>query len=143
MRNTHAHTISGLLAKRSEILGEVQDLNTRLAEVSNDLAALDRVLDTLGYDGDLAAMEPPRVRVSIFCRNELRTLILQVMREQARPLGTGEIARMVAEAGGANSSDPRLLAGIIKSVGHGLKALKVKGIVTAHKDGARRLVWTQ
>ncbi len=141
MRNTHTHTISGLLAKRSECLGEFQDIKARMATVSNDLAAIDRVLVALDYDGDLAAMEPPRARISIFCRNELRTLILQVLRDRNHPLSTRELAGLVAEAGGANASDPRLLAGIIKSVGHALKVLKARKIVSSFKNANRQLVW--
>lgn len=52
---TYEHTISGLLAKRVEMFHEAERIRDRLAEIRNDVAALDRVLHTLGYSGNLDA----------------------------------------------------------------------------------------
>ena len=48
-------TINGLLRKREELLRENIDLRERMA---NDIEAIDRVLDTFGYQGELV----PRLR---------------------------------------------------------------------------------
>ncbi|CAO4139423.1 hypothetical protein [Methylorubrum aminovorans] len=45
--DTFEHTISGLLTKRADLFGEAQKLRDRLAEIKNDVAALDRVLGSL------------------------------------------------------------------------------------------------
>ena len=51
---TFEHTISGLLTKRADLLGEAETIRNRMAEIKNDISALDRVLTgTLGYTGDL------------------------------------------------------------------------------------------
>jgi len=52
------HTISGLLAKRAELFNEAERIRDRLAEIKNDVGAIDRVLGTLGYQGDLDAAMP-------------------------------------------------------------------------------------
>jgi hypothetical protein len=52
---TFEHTITGLLAKRADLFEEALGLRDRLAEIKNGVTALDRVLGTLGYKGDLEA----------------------------------------------------------------------------------------
>lgn len=68
---TYEHTISGLLSKRADLFNEAVRLRDRLAEIRNDVAALDRVLGTLGYVGDLDAQMPRHKREVIFGRGEL------------------------------------------------------------------------
>ena len=41
---TYEHTIFGLLSKRREMLTEAERLRDRMAEIRNDLQALDRTL---------------------------------------------------------------------------------------------------
>ena len=53
MAEPYRNTISGLIRKRSELMGEAQRLREELAHVGNDIEALDRTLISLGYDGDL------------------------------------------------------------------------------------------
>ena len=50
---TYQHTINGLLQKRSEMMEELAVIRERMAAFSNDVEALDRVLERLGYDGDI------------------------------------------------------------------------------------------
>ena len=60
--DTYEHTISGLLTKRADLFGEAERIRDRLAEIKNDVAAIDRVLGTLGYTGDLDAAMPRQKR---------------------------------------------------------------------------------
>jgi len=64
-------TISGLLKKRADLFNEAERIRDRLAEIKNDIGALDRVLGTLGYTGDLDAQMPRQKREVIFGRGEL------------------------------------------------------------------------
>jgi hypothetical protein len=59
---TFEHTIAGLLKKRAELFNEAERAKDRLAEIRNDIAALDRVLLTLGYDGNLDSIMPRQKR---------------------------------------------------------------------------------
>ncbi|MGI3900316.1 MAG: hypothetical protein ACRYGP_20890 [Janthinobacterium lividum] len=60
-----------MLTKRADLFGEAERLRGRLAEIKNDVAAMDRVLGTLGYTGDLDAAMPRQKREVIFGRGEL------------------------------------------------------------------------
>ncbi|MCB1392959.1 hypothetical protein [Nitrobacter sp.] len=44
---TYEHTISGLLKKRADLFNEAERIRDRMAEIKNDIGALDRVLGTL------------------------------------------------------------------------------------------------
>ena len=58
-------TIHGLLRKRAELMDAIASQRNQVSASMNDLNALDRVLTTLGYDGerDLAR---PRNKVAMF-----------------------------------------------------------------------------
>lgn len=64
--DTFEHTITGLLAKRANLFGEAERIRDRMAEIKNDIGAIDRVLGTLGYTGDLDAAMPRQKREVIF-----------------------------------------------------------------------------
>jgi hypothetical protein len=46
----YANTISGLLRRRAELMADAREMRERMAVVGNDIAALDRTLETLGAD---------------------------------------------------------------------------------------------
>jgi hypothetical protein len=69
--STYEHTITGLLGKRAELFGEAERIRDRLAEIKNDIGAIDRTLSTLGYQGDLDATMPRQKRDVVFGRGEL------------------------------------------------------------------------
>jgi hypothetical protein len=51
--STYANTISGLLKRRAKLMADARELRKRMAVVGNDIAALDRTLETLGYQGEM------------------------------------------------------------------------------------------
>jgi hypothetical protein len=53
--DTFEHTITGLLAKRAKLFNDAERIRDRLAEIKNDIGAIDRTLGVLGYTGDLDA----------------------------------------------------------------------------------------
>jgi hypothetical protein len=65
MGKPYANTMSGLLKKRGELMGQAQTLRESLASVGNDIEALDRTLIALGYDGDLKAVESENLKERI------------------------------------------------------------------------------
>ena len=47
----YSHTVNGLLQKRADLFNEAERLRDRLAEIKNDISAIDRTLSVLGYKG--------------------------------------------------------------------------------------------
>ncbi|WP_165420747.1 hypothetical protein [Rhizobium ruizarguesonis] len=73
---TFEHTISGLLTKRADLFNEAERIRDRLAEIKNDIGAMDRTLNVLDYAGDLDAAMPRQKREVIFGRGELSKAIM-------------------------------------------------------------------
>jgi hypothetical protein len=126
---TFEHTITGLLAKRVDLFNEALGLRDRLAEIKNDVAALDRVLGTLGYKGDLEAHMPRQKREALFGRGDLRRTILDELRNALRPLTTREIAEAAAREVGQDPNDKAMLRDIGRRVSSALCILKDHGTI--------------
>ena len=86
-----ATLINGLFAKRSELVNLNAELRERIAVVANDIDALERVLDSLGYQGE-AVTTPRAARIVLFYRNELREYLLAELRKAGEPLTARELA---------------------------------------------------
>ena len=87
-----ASLIAGLLAKRQELLATNAELRERMAIVANDVEAVERVLDSLGYQGE-AVTTPRAGRIVLWYRNELRDYLVAELRKSEAPLTARELAQ--------------------------------------------------
>jgi hypothetical protein len=139
---TYEHTISGLLSKRREMLTEAGRLRDRLAEIRNDLQALDRTLETLGFKGDLEGMMPRQKRQVIFGRGELVRAILDELRGADRPLRSREIAQALIAVQGNDPRDQRYIADLTRRVGKALRPLTACGSIMSARDQHGGVLWS-
>ena len=134
------HTIAGLLKTRDEMMGELVALRNRMAEVHNDVEAVDRVLDALGYDGDLEGRQAREHRLVIFARNELRQYLLRELRK-GEPLSSRDLAERICGDEGKDIRDQRMVLDVVRRVSKAVRLLKDRGIVRGEKDRKRQWVW--
>ena len=139
--DTFEHTISGLLKKRADLFGEAERLRDRMAEIKNDIHALDRVLQTLGYEGDLDAAMPRQKRDVIFGRGELTRAILGELRGSEVPLTSREIAQSLVVMRGDDARDRKYVGDLVKRVSKALRQQKEVGAVSAVKDDKGNVLW--
>ncbi|MCP1537783.1 hypothetical protein [Methylorubrum extorquens] len=139
--DTFEHTISGLLTKRADLFGKAQKLRDRLAEIKNDVAALDRVLGFLGYEGDLDAAMPRQKREVLFGRGELTRGILDTLRDATAPMTSREVAQSVLSLAGNDARDRRLTTEHTRRVSKALRLLKVGCLVSQAADKRGNRVW--
>jgi len=138
---TFDHTISGLLKKRADWFHEAERIRDRLAEIKNDVAALDRVLGSLGYKGDLDAAMPRQKHERMFGQGELTRAILDVLRHATEPMGTRDIAREIVALNEQDARDRKLLTEVTRRVSKALRIQAKGGRVRKAIDQARRAVW--
>jgi hypothetical protein len=138
---TFEHTISGLLGKRADLFGEAERIRDRLAEIKNDVGAIDRVLGTLGYTGDLDADMPRQKREVIFGRGELTRAILSELRGADGPMTSREIAQGVIALNGQDARDRKFLAEHTKRVSKALRALREENVVRSSIDAKGNVMW--
>lgn len=132
--DTYEHTINGLLKKRAELFGEAETIRDRLAAIKNDIGALDRVLSSLGYEGDLDAAMPRQKREVLFGRGELSKAIMAELRHSPGPLSSRDIAREVVAMRGEDARDRRYLSDLTKRVSKALRSLRNDGFVRSSPD---------
>lgn len=137
--DTFAHAISGILARRGEMMEEVAQVRERLAILSNDIEAMDRVLETLGYQGDIKLT--PRVpRIVLFYRGELRQFLAGQMRDNG-PMTSRQMAEALALGEGKDARDRRMMNDIVRRMGKALRQMVDAGIVARSPEKVRGEYW--
>jgi hypothetical protein len=135
--------ISGLLAKRADLFNEAERIRDRLAEIRNDIGAVDRVLGTLGYAGDLDAEMPRQKRNVVFGPGELTRAILDELRTATGPLASRDIARAVLAVNEQDPRDRKLLTEHTRRVSKALRVLKGRGLLKGAVDRSGNMAWTR
>jgi hypothetical protein len=123
--------VSGLITKRAELAGIIDQMQRQLDQYRADLTHIDGVLRILVSDLDPETIRPKRAyrRNRYFARNELSRLCLGVFRTAAgEPLSTDDITARVIAAKSFDPADGILRAAIRDQVGSIVKRL--------HRDGA-------
>jgi hypothetical protein len=141
MPKPYQNTISGLLKKRSELMGEAQRLREELATVGNSIEALDRTLGALGYEGDLKCITPRSHRIVFFARDELRRFLLDELRKSNGPIGSRDLAEKIIKLEGKDPHDRRMRNEMVKRVGKSLKLLRQQGVAISARDELGHFVW--
>lgn len=141
MTNTYAHTISGLLQRRSELMGEAMLLREELARVGNTIESLDHVLRSMGYDEPLDGMRPRSNRVVFFARNELRRFLIDELRKaNGQPVTARDMAEKIMGLEGKDSRDRAMRNDMVKRVGKSFKLLRQQGAAVSSRR-AGDLAW--
>lgn len=138
---TFEHTINGLLQKRADHYNEVERIRDRLAELRNDVAALDRTLRTLGFTGDLDQIMPRRKVYRLFGQGELLEACLHELRHAERPLKTREIAQGIVALKGEDARDRGYVSEITRRISKCLRGERERGTIRAKMDRSRNLEW--
>lgn len=139
--DTFEHTIAGLLTKRADLFNEAERIRDRLAEIRNDIGAIDRTLSVLGYTGDLDAAMPRQKREVIFGKGELSKAIYGELRTAAAPLSSRDIAREIVAMRGEDARDRKYLADLTKRVSKALRAMREAGEVRSATDAKGNVMW--
>jgi hypothetical protein len=138
---TFEHTINGLLAKRADLFNEAERIRDRLAEIKNDIGAIDRTLNVLGYTGDLDAAMPRQKREVIFGRGELSRAIMGELRHAEGPLSSRDIAHTIVAMRGEDARDRKYISDLTKRVSKALRQTKAEGLVRSASDAKGNLSW--
>lgn len=138
----YQNTISGLLTKRAELLGEAQLLREKLAAARNSIESIDRVLESLGYKESMEGMRPHGTRLLIFDRNELRRFLIDELRRDPRPVTSREMAGRIIVMDGKDMLDRKLLTDMVDRVGKAFRLLRRQGVVVGTLDKANLMHWS-
>lgn len=138
---TFEHTITGLLKKRALLFNEAETIRARMGELRNDIEAVDRVLGTLGYTGDLDREMPTPKHNVIFGRGELTRAILGELRGATGPLGSREIAQGIVAASEKDGRDRKFVTEVTRRASKALRGLREEGLVRSMVDAKGNVRW--
>ncbi|MCB1478115.1 MAG: hypothetical protein KDJ62_04425 [Rhodobiaceae bacterium] len=136
----YQHTISGLLTKRADLFNEAETIRDRLAEIRNDIDAIDRTLTVLDYDGDLDAQMPRQKRQVLFGRGELTRQVLSILRTSRTPLTSRQIAQEIVSMSGMDARDRKTVSDLTKRVGKACRQYP-DGTIRKATDAHGNVVW--
>lgn len=136
----NSHAISALMTKRMDLMVEMSVLREQLATISNDIEALDRVLESLGYNGDVKLT--PRVpRIVLFYRGELRQFLANTLKEDG-PQTSRQMAERLVQMESKDPRDRRMMNDIVKRMGKALRQMVDHGIVARTPQKIRgEFIW--
>ena len=120
--------IAGLLRKRGEMLANLADLREQIAVASNDLQAIERILETMGYQGDLPTVASRAPRIVLFYRGELRQFLRQSLKEHG-PSTSRQLAERLIQLEGKDARDRRMMNDIVKRIGKALRQMRDTNII--------------
>lgn len=129
-----------MLKARDDMMGELMAVRQRQAEIHNDIEAVDRVLDALGYDGDLSERHPRQARLIIFARNELRQFLIREMRK-GEPLTSRDLAERICCEEGKDIHDQRMVMDVTRRVSKAMGLLRKRGLVKGDRDTHKGYWW--
>ncbi len=94
LRNQYA--LAALRERRAETFGEIIQLESRVRSLRSSLVHLDASLAILDPDRDPKAIPSKRTRrVKLFGQGKLNCMVMDAMREGARPMTTLEITESI------------------------------------------------
>lgn len=93
-----SHVLSALVAKHSELSGEIDYHQNKIKQIKADMGAVSAAIKVFNPDYDLRTIKPKGVRSKsqIFKHGECSTLLMDVIREADRDISTTDIVVEVA-----------------------------------------------
>jgi hypothetical protein len=138
----YSETQNGLLKTRADLFNEAERITERLAEIKNDVKALDKTLRLVGYEGELDAIMPRQKRNVMFGQGELLGALMLELRHADRPLRSRELAQNILAASGDDIRDRRAVSDLTRRVPKCLRKKREDGTVIGKQDEGRNILWT-
>ena len=143
MRVMTSLVLHGLIKRRVELTGEIEDTHAKLRQMIIDLEALDATIQQFDPDFHVEAIRPKAFRPpkDWANRGEMTRIVLSILRQAAEPLTTRDIALQMLVERALDKSDQRLLRLMTKRVGVALRGQRNHGAVRSSQGPGQYMVW--
>ena len=136
--STGEHTLSGLVAKRAEIAGQINQIRASLRQLIIDLDHIDAAIRLFDPRYDVDQIRPKSYPAGhVTYRGELVKIVLDLLREAPGPLTTREVASHIMIERGQNTRDETVLKVMTRRAGALLRHYRDRGMVRSIKDPRR------
>ena len=138
------HVVTGLIEKRREIAGRIEDLQRQMREAVCDLDHIEAALRIVKPDLDLEAIMPrPVPPPHAAFKGEVSRILLDTLRRTTRPLSTRDLTLVLMRERGLKTDDAKLVRIMQQRVGSSLNHWKRRGYLkpTPAQDLKGMLLW--
>jgi hypothetical protein len=145
-KSTGDHALSGLVAKRADIAGQITQVRATLRQLIADLDHVDAAIRIFDPEFNIEGIKPkaPAALYAVSFRGEFVRVILDRMREAKGPVTTKEIALHVMAGRGLNTADAALVALFTRRTRGLLYHYRERGMIRGiqgNEPGRRRFNW--
>ena len=128
---SESHVVSGLVAKRAALTGQIEHFQSQIRQLSMDLDHLDATLQLFNPDYDLLSIKPKSIRSSNpwFIKGEITRLTLETLRTASAPLSTCDITDALIVRKGIEINGTKERDRLIKSLLGALQQMKKQDVV--------------
>jgi hypothetical protein len=136
------HVLTGLIAKRSEIAGQIEHAQDKLRQLVIDLDHIDAAIHI--FDPSIELLEikarpvPPRHQAF---KGEVTRIVLGALRNAKKPLTTAEVAQRVMAERGLDTANLRLLKTMQKRTGACLRHWLQRGVASKQPGPGQFVLW--
>ncbi len=137
-----SHVVSGLIAKRGEVAGQITSIQAELSRLHSALSHLDCTIKLFAPEVDLRTVKShvKRKRNQYFIQGEAQRMTLEAMRDADGLVCSREITDTLMQRKGI-APDPAIAAGIQKNVLAVLHRVEKKKLVKQVRSEGEPLRW--
>ena len=136
------HVLTGLIAKRAQIAGQIEHTQDQLRQLVIDLDLVDAAIHIFDPSIELEEIKsrpvPPKHHAF---RGEVSRIVLATLRNAKKPLTTLDIAQRVMAERGLDTANQRLLKLMTKRAGACLRHWQQRGTVTRKPGPGQFVLW--
>ncbi len=137
------YVLTGLVKRRAELAGDIENAHEALRKMITDLEHLDATIQQFDATYQVETIKPKAFRPpkDWSNRGQMSRIILSVLRQSAEPMTTRDIAYQLLIERALDKSDQRLVRLMTKRVGVALRHQRDNNIVRALEGPGQYNLW--
>lgn len=136
------HVVTGLIAKRSEIAGQIEHLQAELKAKVCELDCIEGAIRVFDPEIDIAAIAPRKVPPAHHAfRGEVSRIVLEALRKADRPLSTADLTERVMRERGLDLADKALRRTMSQRVGACLRHWRKRAALQSLRGAGHLQNW--
>ena len=135
------HVLSGLIAKRAEVAGQIEMMQRDIGQLVATIGHIDATIRAFDPNADLEDIKPrmpPRFQAF---RGEVSRLVLDALRKSKKPLPVSDLTLVVAAGRAINPDDKPFMRTLSRRVGACLRNLRKKNLVVMTRPPGSLGLW--
>jgi len=137
-----SHVMSALVSKRGELHGQIDYHQSEIKQLKSDMESIDKAIKVFNPDYDLRKIKSRKAngKNSFFEPREGNTLLMDIFREVARPISTGDLLNEVISRKGFDTEviDVKALRASLFVI---LKRLQKSNVIEEVNRDGLEIIW--